>query len=170
MVLGTRRLLWLVVLLQVAVLLVFVAAKEYTLRDGEEIVLATVPVDPRDLFRGDYMVLRYEVSELSAVAGRFAPGDTVYVRLVESGGVWRQGGATKDPPPAEATFLRGRVVRELQPGAVVPKVEVEYGIESYFVPEGVGRKIEQQRGRMRVKVAVDRSGSAIVKELLLDGP
>lgn len=167
MALGTRRLLWLVVLLQVVGLLVFVAAKEYALRGGEEIVLATVPVDPRDLFRGDYVVLRYEVS---TVTGQFAPGDTVYTRLFESNGVWRPSWASKDVPPAEVTFLKGRVVRVLQQMTATSKVEVEYGIESYFVPEGAGRSIEQQRNGMKVKVVVDRSGNAIIKGLLLDGP
>jgi len=33
----------------------FIGFKEYTLRTGQEVVLKTVPIDPRDLFRGDYI-------------------------------------------------------------------------------------------------------------------
>ena len=33
-----------------------------TLTTGETILLRVVPVDPRDLFRGDYVILSYEIS------------------------------------------------------------------------------------------------------------
>lgn len=42
----------------------FILYKEYTLRTGTEVILKTEPVDPRDLFRGDYVVLNYEISTL----------------------------------------------------------------------------------------------------------
>lgn len=168
MALGTRTMFWLAVALQVLALVVFVGAREYTLRSGEEVVLATVPVDPRDLFRGDYVVLRYEIS---TVPGRYAVGDTLYVLLVERGdGAWRMADVTREPPGSEATFLRGHVVRQTQSAAKVAQAEVEYGIESYFVPEGTGRKIEQASGKLKVRVAVDPSGNAAIKELLLDQP
>jgi uncharacterized membrane-anchored protein len=167
MAFGRRSVYWLVVALQVMVVLVFVGAKEYTLRGGEEIVLTTVPVDPRDLFRGDYVVLRYDIS---TVAGRFAVGDTVYLRLIESDSAWRPQYASKESPGPDETFIRGRVVRQVESRPGVPQVEVEYGIESYFVPEGTGRAIEQQRGKLRVRVVVDRSGNAVIKDLLMDQP
>ena len=34
------------------------------LRDGREIVLEVLPVDPRDLLRGDYVRLDYNISSL----------------------------------------------------------------------------------------------------------
>lgn len=43
-----------VIALQVLAVLVFAGVREVTLRTGTEVVLQTVPVDPRDLFRGDY--------------------------------------------------------------------------------------------------------------------
>ena len=44
----------------------FVAYKEFTLKTGDEILLKTLPVDPRDLFRGDYVILRYEIGTINA--------------------------------------------------------------------------------------------------------
>ncbi len=35
-----------------------------TVQLGETILLETIPYDPTDLFRGDYVELRYQVSEL----------------------------------------------------------------------------------------------------------
>jgi uncharacterized membrane-anchored protein len=47
---------------------------------------------------------------------------------------------------------------------------VRYGLESYFVPQGEGKKIEQTpRGRLEVVAAVAASGQAAIKRLLIDG-
>ena len=49
----------------VVLLLVFctmVGMNEYTLIHGHKLMLKTVPVDPRDLLRGDYVILDYEIS------------------------------------------------------------------------------------------------------------
>jgi uncharacterized membrane-anchored protein len=50
-------------------------------------------------------------------------------------------------------------------------VRVNYGIESYFVPEGEGRDIEAARNRRKVAIvaAVAPSGRAAIKRLLIDG-
>ena len=161
---------WIVVALQVLGLLSFAGVREATMQSGREIVLRSAPVDPRDLFRGDYVVLRYEISSLPYCC--FAIGDTVYVLLERRDDVWDPAGARRDPPSADdGPFIRGRVTR------VTPTtgrqrtstIEVEYGIESYFVPEGTGREIERARGQMRVVVAVDGWGNGQIKQLLLDG-
>ena len=71
-----RRALLLVAALWLAILGGMVAINEHTLRTGREIVLKTVPVDPRDLFRGDYVTLRYDISRLQAccfTAGQNCP-------------------------------------------------------------------------------------------------
>jgi len=51
------------------------------------------------------------------------------------------------------------------------KLTIRYGLESYFVPEGEGRKLEQARNqqKLRVVAAVLPSGRAAIKRLLLDG-
>ena len=50
-------LLALVVLLQTAALVGMVAIKQRTLITGTPVLLKTEPVDPRSLFRGDYVIL-----------------------------------------------------------------------------------------------------------------
>jgi len=39
--------------------------KQYTLATGTKVILKTLPVDPRDILRGDYIALRYEISEIN---------------------------------------------------------------------------------------------------------
>jgi uncharacterized membrane-anchored protein len=158
-------LFWVVVALQVLGLLGFVGVREVAMRTGREVVLETAPVDPRDVFRGDYVVLRYEISTVSACC--FDVGDTVYVSLEPRGDVWQATDVGDTLPTVDAgPYIRGRVTRADRVQGR-PSLDVEYGIESYFVPEGTGREIEQARGTLRVVVVVDGWGTAQIKSLLL---
>jgi uncharacterized membrane-anchored protein len=49
----------LAVILQLVVLAYMAGEREYILRRGKVIYLRTAPIDPRDLFRGDYVRLNY---------------------------------------------------------------------------------------------------------------
>ena len=73
------------VLLQVALLVGIIAYRQYWVATGEKILLRTAPVDPRDIFRGDYVSLRYDISTLDldglGVKGSFKSNETVYVIL-----------------------------------------------------------------------------------------
>jgi uncharacterized membrane-anchored protein len=53
-------------LVQIALLTLMIIDRVQILRDGTEVTLQTRPVDPRDLLRGDYVVLRYDISQLPA--------------------------------------------------------------------------------------------------------
>ena len=48
---------------------------------------------------------------------------------------------------------------------------VRYGIESYFVPEGQGKRLEAlaRDKRMAALIAVDARGNAAIKGLIIDG-
>jgi uncharacterized membrane-anchored protein len=49
-------------------------------------------------------------------------------------------------------------------------VDVRYGLESYFVPQGEGKKIETtEKARLEVVAAIAPSGQAAIKRLLIDG-
>ncbi|MBI4338378.1 MAG: GDYXXLXY domain-containing protein [Chloroflexi bacterium] len=172
-----------IVALQVLILVGMAAYKETTLRTGEVVVLQTVPVDPRDLFRGDYVVLGYEISTLGDDPSRLprgaqrvccvygvVPGDAVFVRLAPdpSGQKWIATSLTREEPQGDVLFIKGTVVETGPAEGSMNWVRVEYGIESYFVPEGQGRAIEQARD-VKVRVAVNGFGSAVIKELIVDG-
>jgi uncharacterized membrane-anchored protein len=139
----------------------FVAIKEFTLRNG----LKTRPVDPRDLFRGDYVILSYDISRVNTgITENFKNGDKVYVALDIQKNYAVAVGAYATPPQ-DKLFIKGVVI---QSGA--NSLQVEYGIESYFVLEGKGTTLERRNGKsLEAKVMVDKSGTAIIKELLLDG-
>ena len=171
----TRLIFFGVVALQLLFILGLVAYKEVTLRFGTEVVLQTVPVDPRDLFRGDYVTLRYEVSTLGrngvSMPYDVAQGDKVYVHLVlststESEGTWIAANVAKDLNSDWDVFIKGRVTRV--DGVGTRNIQVEYGIEAYFVPEGQGLDIERAQD-VKARVAVDGFGQGIIKGLIVDG-
>ena len=60
----TLLLIGLVVLLQTSVLAVMVADRVRLITFGREISLPIIPVDPRDIFRGEYVRLGYEVGQV----------------------------------------------------------------------------------------------------------
>lgn len=153
--------------LQIVVLVAMMVTHLMTLLTGETILLHVVPVDPRDLFRGDYVILSYEFSRLPSggVQGENLSelyGQTVYATLVpdEDGKHWRMGefSLTK---PSSGKFLRGKVTSWGR---------VEYGIESFFVQEGTGRAYEQaaRSRKLSVEVVVDNSGRGVLKRLVID--
>ncbi len=157
--------LWLTTAIWIAVCGGIWAYHDYQLKHGEEIVLKTVPVDPRDILRGDYVVLRYEISTARRGGADapyyFRPNQVVYVALEDEGGEWRVAGAGFEPP-GEGLYLRGRIR-----SATPDQLQIDYGIESFFVPEGEGKKYEEARNRDRLwaVVSVSPHGNAYLKRL-----
>lgn len=168
------------VLLQCILLILMIADRMQILREGREVTLQTQPVDPRDLLRGDYVVLRYDISQLPAGALASTPAaernPAVFVRLApNANGLYEAVSVHATPVAVTAPeiLIRGRVSYSCGSTGrtFCDKLTVKYGLESYFVPEGEGKKLEQARNqqKLRVVAAVLPSGRAAIKRLLLDG-
>lgn len=147
------------------------------LRNGREIVLQVTPVDPRSLFRGDYVILGYPITRVPVPdnGGKPIPGGAqVYVTLTpEADGSWKAVQASlKHPgkPKDNDVVLQGRTQQSWwQPSTGT--VALRYGIESFFVPEGAGRDLEKlvREKKIAARVAVDAKGRAALKGLMADG-
>lgn len=167
----------LVALLQTAALATMVYGRVTLLRDGREIVTEVIPVDPRDLFRGDYVILGYAFGRTQVpVPEGVSQGDRIYVTLREAEPEkWEVVKATAGYEPAGSAsevVLKGIVDNIYRPpGAELPRASIRYGIESYFVPEGTGRELEAKvREKMISAVlAVGSSGDVAIKALVVDG-
>lgn len=139
---------------------------EMRLRSGEEAVLRTVPVDPRSLFRGEYVVLDYAVGQDLPTPVDFTGfGDPVYVVLEKKGETYERVKFSDTQPLLSAgqLCLKGRKEYDR---AVFPD------LAQYFVEEGLGRELEnvQRAHRLLVHAVIDSGNcSAIIKELEL-GP
>lgn len=146
----------------------FIGMKEWTLRTGTEVLLVMRPVDPRDLFRGDYVTLSYEISRVnpppSPLTNDEQSSGPIYVLLsVDDAGI-AHAADTSLSPPSEGLFIAGNMMR-----GGGGQVNVEYGIESFFVPEGRGREIERNLRQMHAKVVVGKDGRAVLKGLVYQG-
>ncbi|MBW7974845.1 GDYXXLXY domain-containing protein [Bradyrhizobium sp. BR 10289] len=170
----------LAILIQCVLLVLMVADRMQILREGREVTLQTQPVDPRDFLRGDYVVLRYDISQLPAgsLAGKTAEtrNPVVFVKLApNAGGLYEAVSVHAEPVAVTAPeiLIRGRVSYSCGSTSRMfcDKLTITYGLESYFVPEGEGRNLEQARNqqKLRVVAAVLPSGRAAIKRLLLDG-
>ena len=73
-----------VVAAQLVFLIGFIGIRETALFTGTEVVLQTVPVDPRSLLQGDYAILDYEIATLPGYMETRGIGETVYVKLRRS--------------------------------------------------------------------------------------
>ena len=161
------------VLLLTLVLVAMVGLKQFTLTTGDNIVLETQPIDPRSLFRGDFVQLNYTINVLSpAEIGRdtaFEKGDTVFVRLRRGDLYGQIVSVHKSYPPAleDHVVIKGRASFVRRNG----EMSVRYGIENFFIPEGEGLALERPPpgSKITVLVAIDRFGKSAIKAVLVDG-
>jgi uncharacterized membrane-anchored protein len=169
-------------LIQVFFIALMVGDRVYILRSGREVILKTRAVDPRDLLRGDYVTLNYDISSVDAGALRQTPskgrGSPVYVKLAkDTDGFHKVVSVHLDVvplAPGEA-LIRGTIVYGSQCGSddrsFCDKIQLNYGLERFFVPQGEGREIEKARNdsKLAVIAAVTSGGRAAIKRLLIDG-
>ena len=172
-----------VLVIQTLLLMGMIGKKQYTLNTGTQILLETQPIDPRSLFRGDYVRLNYTISnlDLDQLAGdiEFKEHDTVYVVLQQQDKYWQAVSAHRDKPQInnDQVMIRGKMQhertqnwnRETNESEPVNWINVRYGIENYFVPEGEGRYLERRNiGKVDIRVAVDKHGNVGIKAVLVN--
>ena len=155
-----RNALVAVVCAQIALPLGLAGLAEADLAFGREIRLRAQPVDPLDVFRGNFVVLRYEISSLE-VSNPVRGGERVCVRLHEVDGAWS--GRFAQPEP-DGTAICGRARADAEPGETVP---VEYGIETYFASAERAQELEEEiaGGDLVVVVDLDDDGSARIERV-----
>ena len=118
------------ILFQLSVLATQYLRSVWPLWFGQPVRLQTLPVDPRSLFRGHYVRLRYAIgSPGHEVPVHCQPrrGQRAYLALRPVDGLW-QAAALYCRPPAQGRFIRGRVE------SAGPPYRLNYGIEAYFLP------------------------------------
>lgn len=176
-----------VILAQFALLAGLVAwySMPFWVEDAVEVTVRTEPVDPRDPFRGDYVILNYPFSRLTdkelkdSTPYRNLRGRRVYTILKQAPGThfWEMEKQTFDFPGenhqgADSVAIRG----------LIPNVgwswgtPIRYGIEQFFLQEGTGRAIEEAMRNARdqqtveVTLRVLPSGRAAVKSVKVVPP
>jgi uncharacterized membrane-anchored protein len=162
------RLLFIVVF-QIALLLSIVGKYQYIAASGMSVTLKTAPVDPRDLFSGDYVRLHYEISEINKqhVQQDIADGlddVPVYVVLEKKTHPWFEAvGVYQQPPRLREgqALLRGTLLYQDEYAGTL---HIDYGLNRFYLQENTGREWEQ-KPFLLVDLRVTESGDAIIERL-----
>lgn len=154
------------VAVQLFILAAVPAQKIYTRVTGKTIFLKTAPVDPYSVMSGYYVVLGYEISNptISSEWKKWSEGSDAWVVLKpDSDGIWNAVSVNKEQPatPDGCVVIKGKTTGW----------RIEYGIESYFIPEEAREKVERDfRSHSReakAEVKVDSSGNAAIIKLII---
>jgi len=152
-------------LVPVLILLSMCVTPVYTLFNGKEIILQTMPVDPSDLFRGDYVTLRYEAEE---VPKRLVEKDVVekrqdgwgelevYVLLEEKSGIYIPAKVTLEEPD-KGIYLKGKLnyIDKNNEGQEI--ASIGYSLDKYYLEDNTGKDWEKAstQGKILAKIKVN---------------
>lgn len=128
---------WVIILLNLIILLLVfnnnVVKKEAILSDGQLVLLELAPVDPRSLIQGDYMRLRYAISEDIDTDSIPKRGFCV-VKLLPNGTAERVRLQEETAPVYENEYPIEYTAKNW--------VGINIGAESFFFQEGEAEKYE----------------------------
>jgi uncharacterized membrane-anchored protein len=159
----TARWVWLVVAVQTAFLLGWAGFHEVVRHTAPTVRLKTRPVDPRDILRGDYMILNYDISRAPKPAWwSESHGEDVFVVLRDEGGYAVVDTIFATEPAADET--RRWVAAKAWDNS--GDVRIEYGVERFFVPEGKGTPSFKA---MEVEASVSTTHRLYIRRVLVDG-
>lgn len=111
--------------------------------------------DPRDLLRGDYVILQPDIATLPEKMAT-PPAGEVFVRLQEESDEWRIAEVVQTRGSRAGPWVRAR-----WDGA-----QLRYGIEKYFVPEGRGVLPNDD---LVLEISLDRADRAQSRQLFVGG-
>lgn len=133
------------------------------IQHGTPVTLETQPIDPRSIFRGDYVTLGYLVGRgvPNPVDGNF-DRSSVYVILERQGDTFQRVGLSDAIP-------------QLKPGQACLRGQRSWGglqfpdIAQYFVPEGLGQEVQnlQNAHLLLVDAVTDEHCKAVITGLRL---
>lgn len=169
----------LVLSIPIIVLILMIILPLMTYLMGETIILKTRPYDPRDLFRGDYVSLDYEIEEIDI--NKFEDGiiinddgiykneiDKVYIVLKDLNGIHTVDYVAKDKPQNKPyLFAKIQGIRNAYKDSNEPAIVVlDCGLDNYFVPENTGIELEEMSREGELFVEVKTLGDyAILKSI-----
>lgn len=153
------------------ILLSMVVLPVMTTLIGDTILLQTRPFDPRDLFRGDYVVLSYPIEEIpldkfseaeQAVLTRDKTrpkfrNKAIYVSLApNTSGIFEIQAASFNKPK-DGLYMKSLYLYDSTIEGN-PAIRVDYQLDKYFIPENTGTDLEDasRKGELLAEIKVFR--------------
>ena len=137
---------------------------------GQRVLLATTPIDPRDLLYGDFVRLHYAISEnpLSRWHDETAPKRRQSVFVLLATGPDSLSTAVGVYPQAPKPSMGQAVLRGWVTDVYPASFNLHFNLERYYVPEGSSLRLEKA-GRLhplRVRVSIAPWGQARITDVM----
>lgn len=151
---------------------------------GHELILKTVPVDPRDVFFGDYVTLDFEIEETTLA---MLPADarkhdyekdgplTLYLKMKKSGKYDVVDNISVKKPPFGGKYIKARLNYYTSPEEFDPRyaenaddpIFLDIGLDSYYSSEEKAKLFSElnHKRELAAKVKVN-NGFAIITGLV----
>lgn len=135
--------------------------QEKVIRNGEITILKTRPIDPRDLLRGEYVTLHYEIEndkKVAHVVSTLHNNTKLYIKLSEdTQGIAHVESATAQKPYSlDGLWIVGEVHDQ----------QVHFpALEQFYVPEGAGESIESLGSGIHSEITLTNGTARVIKLL-----
>jgi uncharacterized membrane-anchored protein len=146
----------------------------YTMFNGKEMILQTKPLDPSDLFRGDYVILQYEAEEVpikfvdeavvKGLQNRWGELE-VYVLMEKKDGIHTPIKVTLEKP-TKGVFLKGTLNYIDKDNNGQEIAFIQYNLDNYFLEDNTGTEWEKAsaQGEILAKLKVN-NGYAVLTDI-----
>ncbi|MFT7615723.1 MAG: putative membrane-anchored protein [Candidatus Woesearchaeota archaeon] len=157
----------LILLIPLLIIIGYFSYSTLVVNTGEQLQLQIVqPIDPVDKFRGNYVDMRYDASQIAIDLFSYEPnpGETVYLTFHDT--VLDKVKTVSRTKPESKLCMRGEI-RWVSDETVF----VRYNIDSYFVEEESALFIEKSMGtsNLTMAVRVDTFCNPTIEHLYING-
>jgi uncharacterized membrane-anchored protein len=132
-----------------------IAKHEYSIANGTTARFETLPVDPRDIIRGDYLALRFKIAQDAINAPKKTENGSVYITYTIDENNYAQFKDISNTKPTDQPFIIGKKNWN----------RITLNAEKFFVPEGKGLSIERMENI--TLEAVIASNGTVYPQILL---
>ena len=164
-----------VALVHTGVLVKFIYDRAQALQSGQEVVVESGFIDPRDLFRGHYTRLNLEISRIEKsqveILGSFKRNDPVYVELDTSTPFAKPVRLSKIPfESPKGPVLKGKS-RSNSTRDTEKTIRITFPFNRFYADKTRALELEnmQRNQQLGVILSVTPDGTAMIKGLTLKG-
>ncbi len=137
---------------------------------GESLYLETIPYDPVDLFRGDYVNLEYEIESLDlslidkSMYENQQDGEYKYINIIDDSGylIYEEGSNPLSAIKLVADKPKGNNYIKAEINYIdedEKKANLEINLNRFYVPEGTGTALEDLSRQGRLVVEIKKLGN-----------
>ena len=136
---------------------------------GKSLYLETVPYDPVDLFRGDYVNLQYEIENLDmdlvdkSMYEKVNESGNIYYKIHDDAGylIYEEDSnplkaiSLVPDRPSGSNYIKAKL---FYIDEYAKKARLSIGLNRFYVPEGTGTKLENLSRQGRLVVEIKKLG------------